>query len=88
MIFFYLFPYSVNINLRESFALFFNCLFSDSYCLISCNIELNSISEIELFSIAFENNLLTDRCFASAIEIVFSCSVIFLLRVAPNAKCC
>lgn len=31
--------------------------------------------------IAFENNLLADRCFASAIEIIFSYFVIFFLRV-------
>ena len=65
------------------FALFINGLFSDLHCSISRKIELNSISEIELLSIAFENNPLTDRCFVSAIEIVFffSCFVIFLLRV-------
>ena len=39
------------------------------------------MSEILSFSIAFENNRLNDRCFTSAIEIVFSCFVIFSLRV-------
>lgn len=39
------------------------------------------MSEILSFSIAFENNRLNDRCFTSAIEIVFSCFLIFSLRV-------
>ena len=56
IIFFYLFPCGVNVNLRWAFGFFYNCLFSDLYCSISCKIELNPLSEIELFSIAFENN--------------------------------
>ena len=39
------------------------------------------MSEVLSFSNAFENNRLNDRCFTSAIEIVFSCFVIFSLRV-------
>ena len=71
------------------FALFINGLFSDLHCSISCKIELNSISEIELLSIAFENNPLTDRCFVSAIEIVFFMFCNFFIEsLAPNTKCC
>ena len=39
------------------------------------------MSEVLSFSNAFENNRLNDRCFTSAIEIVFSCFVILSLRV-------
>ena len=76
-----LFSYYLNVSLRWASCFISQPFFQEIYCSISRKIELNSTSEIELFAIAFENNLLTDRCFVSGIEIIFSCFVIFLSRV-------
>ena len=67
-----------------SFLLYFSTIFQETYCSISRKIELNSTSEIELFAIAFENNLLTDRCFVSGIEIVFHVLWFFYQELFPT----
>ena len=66
-----LFSYYLNVSLRWASCFISQPFFQEIYCSISRKIELNSTSEIELFAIAFENNLLTDRYFVSGIEIVF-----------------
>ena len=66
-----LFFYYLNVSLKWASCFISQPFFQEIYCSISRKIELNSTSEIELFAIAFENNLLTDRYFVSGIEIVF-----------------
>ena len=66
-----LFSYYLNVSLRWASCFISQPFFQEIYSSISRKIELNSTSEIELFAIAFENNLLTDRYFVSGIEIVF-----------------
>ena len=76
-----LFAYYLNVSLRWASCFISQPFFQEIYCSISRKIELNSTSEIELFAIAFENNLLTDRCLVSGIEIVFHVLWFFLSRV-------